>query len=272
MPRTCDEVTKRNNRAIAIQRYTETDRFCEVSNILVLPGTTDGKLVFRALNKRNTMTDYVIPWDDENVFAACPSTLPSSAVASPVPASHGPAPAIYASGSLWVDKTWASTTDLKRGTPKYPLSYSAAIPTRPGAQPASFHKPIKVWAARVIIEGTELETGNSYTGSVDMADAFYARPGQTFTCDQDSKALDLTADGCATGFNVTFDSFSQLRRAAAVLESVDEHTTVDIAAALRIIAACVEGVHGAKDELKPEDLAVLKKLVPAISPKLYSGA
>ena len=43
---------------------------------------------------------------------------------------------------------------------------------------------MKVWVARVVVNGTELETGNSYVGSVDLADVFYALPGQTINGQQ----------------------------------------------------------------------------------------
>ncbi|MCW5802205.1 MAG: hypothetical protein KIT31_07440 [Deltaproteobacteria bacterium] len=256
MPRTCDALTIRQHRELAVTRYTETDRFCEVANVLVLTSPNPGKLVFRALNVRNEMTDYVVPWDDELVYAPCPSTLPSSATPSQI----GPLPATGATGSLWVDKTWAAGTDIKSSIPKWPLSFAAGDVLE---SVGSFYKPVKVWVARVIVEGTELETGNAYTGAVDLADAFYARPGQTLTCEGGVAPLDLTADGCGAGFNVQFGGGARLESAIGVIQASARHTNADVAAALRTVAAYLDGPH-----VSPADLEALTRLIPSLAGEL----
>lgn len=257
-PGECDDATNAANQTAAKQMVGS--RLYALTDVLVVgndtTGTTSTITVMTGNDDGSTNTD-VLSWSTvDDLWAACPSSLPSSAQ----PGDAGPPPPAGTSGQLYLSDSYLkkrpNITTFTR--PKWPLAFGA------DDHPC---QDVRVWPTKIVVYGVELEDGIANTGQVDLLDSRLARRGQQLTIDHLPLTLSLTEEGSA-GFYVTFSpALPELRRAASVIEG--RATSPDaLVAAWRVVSNCLanyrRAIHpdiGARAETR----AILLRLLPGQS-------
>jgi hypothetical protein len=257
-PGECDEATCEANQTTAKgmvgkQLYALTD-------VRVVDNDTTGNTptitVMTANSDGSTNTD-VLSWSTvADLWAPCPSTLPSSAQ----PGDSGPPPPADTSGQLYLSTTvlakHRNITTLTR--PKWPLEFGAD---------QLYYQNIKIWPTKIVVYGVELEDGVANTGYVDLLDPKLAQRGQQLTTDHLPMTLSLTPAGCAS-FHVTYNpSLEDLQRAARVIQS--PATSPDaLSAAWDVVSAGLMAYHQRTHPPNSTDtgvLEILRALLPGQS-------
>lgn len=104
-------------------------------------------------------------WTEDHVLARCPSTLD---------ATPERLPAVGAQGTLYLSRALVASHELKVLV-KWPDAYAAAAD----------YRPLRLWPIEVLVRGTELETGNQFTSTIDALDPDLVEPDGTLRLHRD---------------------------------------------------------------------------------------
>jgi hypothetical protein len=127
--------------------------------------------------------EYTIEWGDVTaMWAACPSTLPSSATAD----DPGPPPALFAEGELLLSEDFiAKHGAIRHDDPKWPKRLGGRN-----------YKSVGIFLTSLIGKGVCVTAGGKYTsGSVNFLDPELALQGQNITTDGRTIKIALTKKG-----------------------------------------------------------------------------
>lgn len=138
-------------------------------------------------------------WTEDHVLARCPSTLDATPERLPVAG---------AQGTLYLSSALVAANDLQVSI-KWPDAYAAAAD----------YRPLRVWPIEILVRGTELETGNQFTSTIDALDPDLVEPDGTLRLHRDRPlTLNVSPRG-ASRFVVRWSALpdpAELRRAIEV--------------------------------------------------------
>lgn len=158
-------------------------------------------------------------WTEANVLARCPSTLD---------ATPERLPAAGAQGTLYLSQALVAAHDLEVSI-KWPDAYAAA----------SDYRPLRLWPIEILVRGTELETGNQFTSTIDALDPDLVEPDGTLRLRRDRPLTLHVSQRGASRFVVRWSALpdpAELQRAVDVARD-DQATAADKAKAWAQIAS-----------------------------------
>jgi hypothetical protein len=115
---TCDQATIDANKLFVEQLYGNNHNYYELHVKIVATDRANGSVTFAAENAEdlNGNRVFTMTWgDSKNLWAACPSTLPSQAQG----ANAGPLPLVGATGTLYVAIDYLNGNNILT-PPKWP--------------------------------------------------------------------------------------------------------------------------------------------------------
>lgn len=230
-------------------------------NVLIL-GNKDGTITFNAVGDKEGV-EHTAEWGNEEVmWCACPSTLPSAAKLG----DPGPVPEIEAQGILYLSEKYLSETpDLRPVVSKWPLRL-----------PAEATNVMRIWPTRVVVTGVGFKDGGMYDlATVDLLDPAECLPRTDDVVPLDGSAFEvpLTQTGVQR-FNATFSYTHVLPQAIATIAAA-EPDPARMAKAWSVIDGALRNVRawsadrragrdvGARVSAEMEtDLALLRQALP----------
>jgi hypothetical protein len=180
-PGNCDAATKQANAAIATKRQNPRN-YAPVSVTIVAKQAADpaGSIRFSVYGMNG---EFLATWGDEaDMWAACPSTLPSQAEATDAGTIPGPQPAPTTSGFLYLSEQYVTASSIP------------AAPKWPKAEAETFgpYGVLRVHPKSLVLTGIELNDGRLKESTWELLDPYIAEHGQAIVIDENPMGVRLS--------------------------------------------------------------------------------
>jgi hypothetical protein len=254
MPGNCTDQDKKANRAKALaenagkpedkKKKYHVDVVVTIDSVVTDPDPKKELIKFTAPGANGNVIHTAF-WhrSKKQVWAGCPSTLPSSAT----PTSNGALPAPDSEGILYLERDYVAAAKLYATRPKWPEELGVGPDV----------KDLKVALTSVVISGVELATGQRFPWTFDLMDPTWGGPDQSIVYSATSKqvTLSLTREAFEQ-FHAPYDAFLRLAEASAIIAAA-KASPAQRAWAWSVVATCAsmfaqENAHGrvTKDQKK----------------------
>jgi hypothetical protein len=188
-PGSCDKATSDANEVRASKRPAQLG-YCPIPVIVLATDPAKGTITLSAPDETGASKPITARWGNEaDMWAACPSSLPSSATADDNGTIAGPMPAAPATGTLFLSVPFVKNNKL-RGTPKWPVALAPQQQSK-----ATDFATLKIWPTSITIKGFELaDNGVAVEASIDVLNGDIATSGQTIRFVNEVMELEVSRD------------------------------------------------------------------------------
>lgn len=224
-PGSCDTDTTAANVTRAEKREPFRN-YAFVSVVILNKKQTAGQwtIEFGVYGMTNT---FVANWGDEaDMWAACPSSLPSLAETDDNGTNAGTPPDAGARGELLLSEEYVNANSIT-ATPKWP---------RAEADVSGPYATMKVFPLRLTLEGIELNDNRHIQATFELLDPDIAARGQKLVLNEEPMDLQFGLKGFAK-VGVKFpETAASVKRALDVLHTHGKHAGREVAKAWEVIA------------------------------------